>query len=493
MRWESLEALEARERSLLEAARGAAQGAVCGYSGFPVGAAVLARGEDGQARVVTGSNFETINYRSVCAEKHAVMRALAELSWRDASGQLRRPEILAVAVYCAVAGSPQQPCGDCRQMLHEVNPRMQVLAWAGPGRGGAVHDPRVTRATVEALLPHGFDQDGLLGQGSAGPQIVDDQALESYVVHLPRREALARDAAARTALLVGVNHLILVGSPARARRVAQLAHERFGAAEDADAACYCDLSVAGRDETQREFAVYAFGLPGGARVAVASHGIGEAGAEIVLGELPALIALAQGGESPRIQGVLRCGTRGTLRRVPLGCVALSTEVMDEGLDMIAPDPAWLARLRAAASARGMTLGDVDALEATPEAQWLAGPGLCVEGAGISARFFWEGQGRPLYRPQAPSPAALTADQARRAGLLARWRRAGISWVEMEDYAVLRVSAACGYPAATLGAVIAHRRSAEGVWQLDYSKEALAASELLPAELALAAIAAGEIP
>lgn len=489
MRWHDLGALPDPEQDLLQAARRASQGAVCGYSGFPVGAAVRAVDQHGQAHIITGSNYETINYSSVCAEKHAIMRALSELSWRDAQGQTQRPRITDVAVYCGVAGTPQQPCGNCRQMLHEVNPSMRVLAWAGPGRGGAAHDPRVTQTTVQALLPHSFAKSGFQGEGCTESTVVDDKDLESYVVHFPKPGQLQQHAARREALLHDVEYLILVGSPGRARRIAQLAFEDYGADRDADQACYCDLTQPGYDESGREYAVYAFTLPGGQKVAAVSHGIGESGAEIVLGELPALIALYQGGRAPRIKGVLRCGTRGTLARVPLGCVALTTQSHNDGLDALAPDAAWLTRLRQAAQDRQMEVIHADTLASLPESDWPAlGTGYCVEGSGISTRFFWEGQGRPLYRAQAPDPQVEAADQERRAAMLHGWHQAGIRWVEMEDYAVLRVAALCGYPAVTLGAVIANRRNAQGAWQLDYSKEALAASELLPAELALAAIA-----
>lgn len=479
------------QRQLLEAAERASETANCPFSGYPVGSAVRVRTRSGDIVNVTGTNSESANYRSVCAEKHAVHRALAEHSWRE-DGELMRPQVTAVAVYCAVGAAPQQPCGDCRETLHEVNPDMEVIAAAGPSRSG-VHDPRVTLTTVRTLLPHGFELASLRGEyGAAGAAIHEAQELEKRVLHLPQPGDLAADASARRELLRGVTHLIVAGSPRRVRRIAELAHRRFGAAHGADESCYCDLTVPGRDESGREFAVYVCELPSGAKVAVASHGVGMSGVELVLSELPALIALAQDGEPPRIDGVIRCGTRGTLSRVPLGCIALSTACHNDHLERLTPSPAWLDRLRSAARSRGMTVVGDEEIDARGEDDWPPAAETLVEGPGIATTFFWEGQSRPLYRADgsAASGELLRLDRRQRAARLQTWVRAGIRWIEMEDYTVLRVAELCGLPAVTLGAVVGHRRRADSSFQTDYGKEVLAASELLPGELALEAIAAG---
>ncbi len=483
--------LKGWQRELLEAAAKAAETASCEYSRYPVGAAVRIVTPAGEERIVAGNNYELATYRSVCAERHALHRAYAEHSVSGESGVVR-PEVKAVAVYCAVAAAPQQPCGDCRQALHEVNPEIEVIAAAGPGRGGRGHDPRVTLTSVRALLPHGFEVASLAGELALGEVgVLDAEDLEPYVVHLPKPAELERDAARRSALLEGVSHLILVGSPRRARRIARLAHERYGAARDADAACYCDLTVPGRDESGREYAVYGLELPGGVRVAVASHGIGKAGVEIVLSELPALVALVQGGEPADLRGAIRCGTRGTLSQVPPGAVALSTRCHDETLAPIDPSSSWLERLRAAGRERGMTT--LAGAELDAERDDRGDPtALLAEGPGLSTSFFWHGQARPIYRAgEAALPEDVrTLERRGRAALLRRWADAGVRWIEMEDFTVLRVAEMCGIPAVTLGAVIARRRRADGRFQLDYSKQALESSELIPAELALEAILAG---
>lgn len=475
------------DQRLLREAQEASQTATCTYSGFPVGAAVWIETPDGQTKIVRGNNYETINYYSVCAEKHAVMRAFSDFSVRGEDGVVIRPKVRKIAVWCGVAGAPVQPCGDCRQMLSEVGRDIEVISAAGPGRADGLHDTRVTRTTVRALLPSVFDAEGLKGAHGQAPSIVDDPDLSAYVVHLPKPAELRHEVEHRVGLLRGVQHLILVGPAKRARQIAELAHRRFGALQGVDEACYCDPNVSGRGEGSREYAVYAFTLPSGAKVAAASHGIGKGGAEILLSELPALVALAQGGEPPEIKGVLRCGTRGTLTRVPLGCVAVSTACFDEQLEALLPSSAWVGHVREAARELGMEVVPDAEIDARGEDRWPDPSKLLVEGAGLSADFFWQGQARPLYRPKPLPPAWVELDQQDRARKLAAWVRAGVRWVEMEDHTILSVSRLCGYPAVTLGAVIAHRRRADGAFQLSYSKEALARSESLPAELALTAI------
>lgn len=476
--------LSALHTRLLDAARTASSVAHCDYSHYPVGAALLLSTPDGEV-VCTGNNYETLTFRSVCAEKHALLRAYAQYSTVGEDGEVQRPEVLAVAVFCARGAAPQQPCGDCRQALHEINPDIEVIAAAGPGRDDGPHDDRVTVTTVNELLPFGFKIESLRGEiDGVDLAIAEEEEVADFVVHVPRPSALVTDAAARTRLLEGVNHLIVVGSPRRARAIAHLAHTEFGAGPSEEA-CYCDLTVPGRDETGREYAIYAFQV-GDHRVAVASHGVGKAGVEVVMSEVPALIHHIQ-GEPAQIQGALRCGTRGTLSQLPLGCVSLSTRCYNEHLDRLDPDTSWIERLRFA----GSTLGMQNVSDAEADAVDVDHPdptSILAEGAGMSAPFFWEGQGRPLYRATVRDRHAEDLEQRARAVKLGLWVRAGIRYIEMEDYTVHRIGALVGIPTATLGAVIAHRRRPDGTFQLDYSKDALAKSELIPARLALRAIA-----
>jgi cytidine deaminase len=86
---------------LYERAVGVAARAYAPYSGYFVGAAVLAR--DG--RVFEGVNVENAAYPlGVCAEKSAIVTAVA--------AGLRPGDLEAIAITAS-------PCGGCRQWLHE--------------------------------------------------------------------------------------------------------------------------------------------------------------------------------------------------------------------------------------------------------------------------------------------------------------------------------------------------------------------------------------
>jgi len=118
---------------LVAQAIAALQHAYAPYSGYPVGAAVLAN--DGH--VYTGSNIENAVYPlTVCAERVAITKAISEGAQR----------ILAVAVATANGGTP---CGACRQVMQEFSaPAMPVFI--------ARTDGSYRQRTLEELLPEGF-------------------------------------------------------------------------------------------------------------------------------------------------------------------------------------------------------------------------------------------------------------------------------------------------------------------------------------------------
>jgi cytidine deaminase len=127
--------------TLLGRAREARGHAYAPYSGFPVGAALLA--EDG--RIFTGCNVENASYGLThCAERVAVGKAVSEgvRSFR------------AVAVVGPKDDAPCPPCGSCRQVLYEFGPEMRMVT---PGGAGVA--PRVT--TVRELLPGAFSESRL--------------------------------------------------------------------------------------------------------------------------------------------------------------------------------------------------------------------------------------------------------------------------------------------------------------------------------------------
>ena len=117
---------------LVDCAQAARLRAYAPYSGYLVGAAVLAA--DGT--VVTGCNVENASYgATICAERVALTAAVAQ-GLRD---------FTAIAVVTQNGGAP---CGMCRQVMAELGPEMAVYIADVQGRY------RVT--TVRELLPAMF-------------------------------------------------------------------------------------------------------------------------------------------------------------------------------------------------------------------------------------------------------------------------------------------------------------------------------------------------
>jgi cytidine deaminase len=120
--------------ALVSAAREIRSRAYVPYSGFHVGAALLAGG-----RVFAAPNVENASYPlSVCAERNAATMAVA--------GGETAFEAIAVVTDAA---TPTPPCGGCRQVLNEFGPTMPVVSESADG---AI---RVTW-TVNELLPDAF-------------------------------------------------------------------------------------------------------------------------------------------------------------------------------------------------------------------------------------------------------------------------------------------------------------------------------------------------
>ncbi|MDO4552926.1 MAG: cytidine deaminase [Bacillota bacterium] len=123
--------MEDRELFLMAAA--AAEKAYAPYSGFRVGAALLAK--DG--RVFTGVNVENASYGAgICAERTAAVKAVSE-GCREFS-----------ALAVASPDGEAWPCGICRQFLYEFGDTLRVIT--GP-------DPEQLEArNITELLPKGF-------------------------------------------------------------------------------------------------------------------------------------------------------------------------------------------------------------------------------------------------------------------------------------------------------------------------------------------------
>jgi len=121
---------------LLDAARVVAENAYAPYSGFRVGAIIVAN--DGTT--YQGVNWENAAYPSgTCAEASAISAAVTAGS----------TALETVAVACIDAGADKEsfPCGQCRQRLYEFGVKNVIVAKPD---GSAEQYP------LEDLLPHGF-------------------------------------------------------------------------------------------------------------------------------------------------------------------------------------------------------------------------------------------------------------------------------------------------------------------------------------------------
>ena len=127
----------AQAADLQQRAIAVAQHAYAPYSHFRVGAAVLL--SDGT--IVTGCNVENASYRlTVCAEQAAIAAAVS----------LHGPRIRIRAIAVAnLNDTASQPCGACRQTIHEFSTPDTIVFF--PGERGAV-----AQATIAALLPAAF-------------------------------------------------------------------------------------------------------------------------------------------------------------------------------------------------------------------------------------------------------------------------------------------------------------------------------------------------
>ena len=121
--------------ALLDIAAEARKRAYVPYSGYQVGAALLA--EDG--RVFTGCNVENAALGStICAERTAACKAVSE----------GHQDFVRIAIwgegkdYC-------MPCGACRQFLAEFSQTMEVLCAKAGGR--------YVSYRLNQLLPHTFN------------------------------------------------------------------------------------------------------------------------------------------------------------------------------------------------------------------------------------------------------------------------------------------------------------------------------------------------
>ena len=126
------------DQRLLDEAKRAREFAYCRYSGFAVGAAVLAA----SGAIYGGCNIENASISMTnCAERTAIFSAIA-------AGE---KTLLALAV---VADSPEpaSPCGACRQVIAEFNITHIIMA----NTQGSV-----TEMSLDELLPGAFTHEAM--------------------------------------------------------------------------------------------------------------------------------------------------------------------------------------------------------------------------------------------------------------------------------------------------------------------------------------------
>lgn len=129
--------MQAAVHDLIDAARAVREEAYAPYSGFRVGAAVLAK--DG--RMFSGCNVENASYGLCnCAERTALFSGIAAGC---------RPGDFTHLAVVADTPAPVSPCGACRQVMIELGgPELVVLQTNLQGD--------VLETTASALLPGAF-------------------------------------------------------------------------------------------------------------------------------------------------------------------------------------------------------------------------------------------------------------------------------------------------------------------------------------------------
>ena len=124
------------DHEVVARALGARAWAYAPYSGFHVGAAVIASGQ-----IYDGANVENASYGlAMCAERNAVARAVLDGS--------RHLELVVVA---SESSPPAAPCGMCRQTLAEFTDEPASVRVVCVNSSGERAD-----YTLAELLPHGF-------------------------------------------------------------------------------------------------------------------------------------------------------------------------------------------------------------------------------------------------------------------------------------------------------------------------------------------------
>ncbi len=119
---------------LLDVAHDIKRNAYAPYSGFQVGAAVLAKNSE----IITGVNVENGSLGlTICAERTALSKAVSE--------GYRPGDFVAIAVAASVDGF--SPCGACREVINEFGQDMTVVF---------VYEGEVVITPLKTLLTYNF-------------------------------------------------------------------------------------------------------------------------------------------------------------------------------------------------------------------------------------------------------------------------------------------------------------------------------------------------
>lgn len=125
------------DRELIAYAKEGMEQAYAPYSGFRVGAALLA----GSGKVYTGCNIENASYgATVCAERTAIFKAVSQ----------GEREFDTIAIVCSEERKAY-PCGICLQVMSEFFLEGRVLVEDNTG---------IQAYRVRELLPSAFHLDG---------------------------------------------------------------------------------------------------------------------------------------------------------------------------------------------------------------------------------------------------------------------------------------------------------------------------------------------
>ena len=130
------------DRELVETAADTMKNAYAPYSGFKVGAALLA--ENGA--VYSGCNTENASYPAgICAERAALAAAVT-------AGERKFMKLAVVGGKSGIITDFCTPCGICRQALSEFGGDTEILLFNGS---------MIKKLRLSDLLPESFGRDSL--------------------------------------------------------------------------------------------------------------------------------------------------------------------------------------------------------------------------------------------------------------------------------------------------------------------------------------------